>query len=136
MAEETQPPRRPGPRSRGELLDHWNALAVNLTNHLDDLPHAAPDLTTFQATLQRIQMSVAESQLLEARKVDLVRIRKEDMRLARDLRNRLVAQVQGKLGTASEMLREFGVKPRKRRFRRKPQEEPASEPAPAAIKIT
>ncbi len=48
---------------------------------------------------------------------------------ATELRNRLAAQLQGRFGPSSERLLEFALKPRKRRFRRKPREEaPPAEP--------
>ena len=56
------------------------------------------------------------------------------MQAATELRNRLAANIQGRFGPSSERLIEFAIKPRKRRFRRKPKEEtPPPEPSTSII---
>jgi hypothetical protein len=131
---EPAPKRRPGPRSVPELATRSKALATNLRPHLAEMPHLAALHGELERVVARIEASIAEQDTLAARIRGLITARAEEMLQGRDVRNRLAAQLQGQFGLTSDELRGFGLKPRKRKLRRKPQEEvPPPEPEePAA----
>ncbi len=113
--------------SMREQFARFQSLASNLRTHLAELPGLAANHTAFEELVGRIQASLAEQDVLASRTSDLIRTREQDMKLALELRHRLAGQLQGQFGTTSERLREFGVKPRRRRSRRKAPEAPPPE---------
>ena len=115
--------RRTGPGSLGETMAVWKALASNAKTVLDEMPHVAADHKAFEEAIAKVEASMAEQDILSARATALVHLRREDVARARSLRNKVVAQLQGRFGTESEKLREFGLKPRKRKVKPKPLEE-------------
>lgn len=116
------------PGSMREQFARFQALASNLQAHLVELPGLAANHTAFEELVGRIQASLAEQDVLASRTSDLIRTREQDMKQALELRHRLAGQLQGQFGTTSERLREFGLKPRRRRPRRKPTAPPPEEP--------
>jgi hypothetical protein len=122
--------RRTGPGSLGETVAVWKALASNARTVLADMAHVVPDHTAFEESIAKVEASMAEQDILSARATALVHLRREDVARARSLRNKVVAHLQGKFGTESEKLREFGLKPRKRKVKPRPVEEEPEKPEP------
>jgi hypothetical protein len=111
--------------SMREQFARFQSLASNLRTQLAELPGLAANHASFEEVVGRIQVSLAEQDVLASRTSDLIRSREQDMKLAVELRHRLAGQLHGEFGTTSERLREFGLKPRRRRTRRKSPEAPA-----------
>jgi hypothetical protein len=114
-----------------ERFARFQSLASNLRPRLPEMPALADNHAAFEELVVRIQASLAEQDVLASRTSELIRTREEDMKQALELRHRLAGQLQGHFGTGSEKLREFGIKPRRRRSRRK-SETPAPEEPVAA----
>jgi hypothetical protein len=146
-ATEPVPPsrnRRAGPKSVAETAREWKTLLTNVRSHLPDMPHLAADLAELERLLASVESSVAEQTDLKGRIGLLARGRVVELEQGRELRRRLVAQLQGRFGAKSEALRGFGIKPRKRsrtmkQIEGEPQapepEEPEPEPSPTVVKI-
>ncbi len=110
----------------------WILLNDALKQRLPEMP----DLAEGQAQLEQL---IIEAQSLASRQAELrgelskvQRQRKEAEAAGEELRQRLFAAVQYKLGFKDEDLQAFGVKPRKRR-RKAASPAPAPE-APATVK--
>jgi hypothetical protein len=113
-----------------DIFIRWDKLAANIRPYLADMPQATADHSRFDALLTRIRTSFHEQEVHTRRIAELIRLRKDDMVEARDLRNRLTAQLQGRFGLDSERLLEFAIKPRKRAARRKVKDDQAPLPEP------
>jgi hypothetical protein len=111
--------RRNGPKSLGETMSSWEALSTTAKSQLADNPRAASDQAAFEALIAEIKVANAEQEGLNAKLRDSIRGRQEMAKQARLLRNHLVSHLQSKLGPESELLREFGLRPKGRRVRRK-----------------
>ncbi len=98
-------------------LTRWRKLAGGVRNNLCDLAHAAEHNAELHRLADEILRSAGEQQALTARLRGLVQERRAKVHRARDLRARLAAAVTGCYGPYSDKLREFGLKPRKRRRR-------------------
>lgn len=106
------------------------SLAQNVAANLTEMPDLAANHTAFEQLVNRIRDSLAEQDAISARLSQLIGARREDMKLATEMRLRLAGQIQGHLGTANERLKEFGIKPRRQRLRRKGTTPAPEEPAP------
>lgn len=135
MAEEKETEEKPrtrpgGPGSMNDIFIRWDKLATNMRHYLPEMPHVATDHAELETLLARIRNSFSEQEIHTRRIAELIGGRKADMQAATELRNRLAANLQGRFGPSSERLLEFAIKPRKRRFRRKPKEETPPPPEP------
>jgi hypothetical protein len=138
---------RPISKSIAATATHWRTLANNLRDALPDMPHLAAEHAEFERLVARVESSLAEQNILQGRISVLIRGRVVDLEQGRELRSRLTAQLQGRFGSKSEALRQFGIKPRKRSKTRKQIEgepqvpepekpEPENpEPTPTIVKI-
>ncbi len=106
------------------------ALAQNIAANLTEMPDLAANHTSFDQIVNRIRDSLAEQDAIGARLSQLISARREDLREAQEMRRRLSGQIHGHLGTATERLKEFGIKPRRPRPRRKAAPPAPEEPAP------
>ena len=132
MTTPTKPQRRRnGPKSNGETLTVFEALSTTAKSQLADNPQAAADQAAFAEHIANIKAANAEQDSLTAKLRDSIKTRQELMREARILRNHLVAHLQSKFGPDSEMLREFGLRPKGLR-RKSTADTPAPVPAPEA----
>jgi len=96
-------------------LTRWRKLVAGVQRHLGVLAYTAEHNTQLEMLADEILHSASEQRVLTHRLRALVRERGEKVRQARELRNRLAAAVMGHYGPCSDNLREFGLKPRKRR---------------------
>jgi hypothetical protein len=122
--------RRPGRKSIAEKASVWKTLASNVRDRLPDMPQLADENAEFERLIGRIESSLVQQNTLRAEIGVLIRSRAVDLELARASRSRLVALIQGRLGTTTEELRGFGLKPRKRSRIRKQIEGEPSPPEP------
>jgi hypothetical protein len=109
----------PAPRNRTltSLLIRWRILTEAVKDHLADLPYAAAQNARLDKLVAEILSSAAEQKALTARLRVVIREREAKVEQARDLRSRLTAAVIGRYGPRSEKLKEFGLKPQRRRKR-------------------
>jgi len=106
------------PMSFKESLVAWRTMADNVAEHLDEMPHLRKLQESLAALVEHAQALLGESQLYESKLRDTNRRRMDAFVAGRELRNRLVASLQGTLGQKNERLIEFGVAPRPRHARR------------------
>jgi len=134
-AEPELPRVRPISKSVAATATNWRTLVNNIREHLPDIPHLTAEHAEFERLVVRVESSLAEQNTLQGRISVLIRGRVVDLEQGREMRSRLVALLQGRLGSKSESLRLFGLKPRKRSKTRKqiegePQMPEPEEPAP------
>jgi hypothetical protein len=106
------------PKSIEESLLDWRQMLDNLAPHLDEMPQLRPLHEAFEALLAEAGALQNERYLHASRLREVNRKRRDAHAAGRELRNRVVASLQGALGSKSEQLIEFGVKPRPRDARR------------------
>ncbi len=107
------------PKSIRESLVDWQQMLDNLAPRLGELPHLRPLHDDLAALLAAATALETERSRQEARLREVNHERQLSHRQGRDLRNRLVAGLQGTFGPESEELIEFGIKPRPREVRRR-----------------
>jgi len=107
----------PYPKDQGlaSQLIRWRILTEAVQDHLGDMPYVAQNNTQLDKLVAEILSSVAEQKALTARLRVVVRQREAKVAQARDLRSRIASAVVGQYGACSEKLKEFGLKPQKRR---------------------
>ena len=115
----TKHKRRQGTKSFGEKIAKWEAMSTAAKPHLTDNPQAVTDQAAFEAVIGQIKTLAAEQESLTAQVRDATRSRQMAETQALRLRNHLASHLQSKFGPDSEMLREFGLRPKGRRVRRK-----------------
>ncbi|HXO18996.1 MAG TPA: hypothetical protein VOA87_03630 [Thermoanaerobaculia bacterium] len=120
----------------------WEALSTKVKANLTDLPQATDDQTAMDQVISQLKAFQGQEENIS----EQLRKANGDRRLAVaqgvKLRNRLIAHVQGKYGVEDEKVLDFGIRPRNRRFRRKPRTtvqppaaqlaSPTTAPAPAS----
>ena len=107
------------PRSIRESLVDWQQMLDNLAPRLAELPHLLPLHTELAALVAAATALESERSIQEARLREVNHERTVAHTQGRDLRNRLVAGLQGTFGPESEQLIEFGINPRPRNARRR-----------------
>ncbi len=112
-----------GINSLADKLKLWQQLRAGTGRLLDDLPHLRPEVTTFETELRDLVAIDEEHAATTARLRELTRRRAEAQVRVRGLRNRIAATLQGHYGPESDTLIEYGIAPRRRRPRRKPEPE-------------
>ncbi len=114
-------------QSLAEKFSRWGVTASNLREHLEEMPHVAPDL-------EEMEQKVSEARALESQQEELRgRAREVSGRLqelakeGEKLRSRLRSHLQAKFGPVSEDLRKFGFSPRRIPRRTRSTETPGPE---------
>jgi chromosome segregation ATPase len=122
-------------QSFAEKLSRWTVTASNLREHLEEMPHVAPDLEAMDKMISEAR--ALESQL-EGIRGQAREVGARLQELAKDgekLRSRLRSHLQAKFGSTSESLVKFGFRPRRTPSRTRTPEEPAPEgPGPVITK--
>lgn len=93
-------------------------LSDTLKVHLDQFPHLVGESQDLDELLGDLKGLSNEQQALKGRSREISRLRLEAEQRSQELRSRIVAQLQGKLGFSNETLLAFGVNPRKTTRRR------------------
>lgn len=115
-----------------KTISHCELLNMTLKPQLEELPHLKEESTDLDALIGELKGLDQEQQTLKGRLSEITRLRQEAELRGQQLRSRIVAQLQGKLGFKNENLTAFGITPRKRVIRRRPNAKPpidAPEPA-------
>jgi len=136
----TTPPTTPSPANpakgplRGQTtlaaeIDRWQALADNLAPQVDQMPGIKEQFVQFQAML--VEAKTLRNQLNTLRANTAAALLQRDQLLVDggDLFTRLSLGLQSVHGPRNPRLKEFGLKPRKKRTGR-PRTTPASTPPP------
>ena len=100
-------------------------LSTTLKAYLDQMPHLKEEAATLDVLIVDLKGYSNEQEAIRGRSREITRLRKDAEKRSLELRSRIAAQLQGKLGFSSETLMAFGITPRKttRRRRAKPSEE-------------
>ncbi|HEV2855047.1 MAG TPA: hypothetical protein VHC97_19800 [Thermoanaerobaculia bacterium] len=100
-------------QSFAEKLSRWSVTASNLREHLEEMPHVAPDLGEMDRVVSEARALENQQEALrgQAREVSakLLELAKEGEKL----RSRLRSHLQAKFGPTSENLLKFGFSPRR-----------------------
>jgi hypothetical protein len=99
---------------------------------LAGMPHLSGEHAELASFLDEVKtLNVRQSDLTGALRQVTRQRRAAELR-GQDLRSRVAAQIRGKLGFTNEELLKFGIAPRRKSQRRKPEDPPATPTAPAA----
>jgi hypothetical protein len=122
--------------SSAEKFSRWGVTVVNVREHLEELPHVAPDLEEMERKLIRAREleGLQESLRGQAREItaELIKLAREGEKLRSRLRSHLVA----KFGATSETMVKFGFRPLRPPRRIRVVEKPASQDPPATTPQT
>jgi hypothetical protein len=102
-------------RNYKKTLGDWQVLYDNLTPRLPDMPQVTGDHTTLATILGQARDLQNRQEAAAAQLRDLNQQRREILTLGGDHTSRLAFTLKGILGSKSEKLIEFGVKPLPRR---------------------
>lgn len=100
-------------------LGEWQVLYDNLTPRLPDMPHLTTDHTSLATVLGQARDLENRQELANSALRDVNQQRRDILQEGNDLQSRLSSGLRGSLGSKSEKLIEFGVKPRPRKARRR-----------------
>jgi hypothetical protein len=106
-------------------------LNETLKPKLAEMPHLAQESADIDGLLTEVKSLDREQETLTGRLREIVRLRRAAEKRGYELRSRVAAQIQGKLGFTNENLRAFGITPRKVE-RKKPGEKKKAPPAVAS----
>ncbi|HXO22602.1 MAG TPA: hypothetical protein VOA87_21985 [Thermoanaerobaculia bacterium] len=123
-----RPPKQTGIKTLNNQVNTWVKLATHVRANLTDMPQAGDDLAAFEQAVAHVQDMGNQEQAFTAQLRAAKGSRIQGVLDGIKLRNRLAAHVAAKYGPENEKLLEFGLRPRNRRFRRKP---PAAAQPPA-----
>jgi hypothetical protein len=116
-----------------KIITQSELLNATLKPQLTDMPHLKQDSDDLDQIVTNTKSLDQEQQTLKGRLREITRLRKEAEQSSNNLRSRVVAQLQGKLGFTNENLLSYGITPRKR-TRKKPAKQdpppPVVTPAP------
>lgn len=114
-----------------KIVTDCELLNSTLKPQLTELPHLQDESTGLDTLIVEAKTLLNEQEVLRGRLREITRLRREAELRSQDLRSRIVAQLQGKLGFTNENLLGYGIVPRKR-VRKKPETKkpPAATPAP------
>jgi hypothetical protein len=97
--------------SSAEKFSRWGVTAVNVREHLEEIPHVAPDLEDMEGKLLRAREleGLQESLRGQAREItaELRKLASEGEKV----RSRMRAHLVAKFGFTSETLVKFGFRP-------------------------
>ena len=111
--------------SQQKTVAFCELLSSTLKTFLDEMPHLQQEVATLDGLIVELKGFGNEQEAIRGRSREITRLRNDAEKRSLDLRSRIVAQLQGKLGFSNESLMAFGITPRKttRRRRAKPPEE-------------
>jgi hypothetical protein len=115
---------------------NWEHMSGKVKPLLEEFPETAPLQVALEGHITDAKGLLSEQEDLKARLRKSVRLRQEVEKNGEDIKNRLAAALQAKLGFRDEALIGFGIPVRTRRRRKPPVEvkkgaAPAAPPAPA-----
>lgn len=117
-----------------KTISYCELLNAKLRQLLEEMPHLSEESEGLGTTIVELKGLSNEQEDLKGRLREMTRRRREAERRSMELRSRIVAQLQGKLGFTNENLLAFGINPRKPRRRRSTQ--PPEETLAASAKPT
>lgn len=103
-----------------KTISYCELLNMTLKPQLEELPHLKEESDGLDALIVELKGLDQEQQTLKGRLSEITRLRQEAELRGQQLRSRIAAQLQGKLGFKNENLTAFGITPRKRVIRRRP----------------
>jgi chromosome segregation ATPase len=118
-----------------KIVAFCELLSAKLKLLLGEMPHLKEESESLDGMIVELKGLSHEQEDLKGRLREMTRLRREAEQRSQELRSRIVAQLQGKLGFTNENLIAFGINPRKTRRRRAtqpPEETPAADVKPAA----
>lgn len=111
-----------------KTISHCELLNMTLKPQLEELPHLKEESTDLDSLIVELKGLDQEQQTLRGRLQEITRLRQEAELRGQQLRSRIAAQLRGKLGFTNENLTAFGIIPRKRVIRRRPNAKPPIDP--------
>lgn len=118
-------------QSSAEKFSRWAVTASNLREHLEEMPHVAPDLEAMDGMIAEARTLESQQEALRGQAREISAQLQELAKNGDKLRSRLRSHLQAKYGPTSEALLKFGFRPR-RTPRRAPSTEAPKVPAPVA----
>ena len=116
--------------SQQKTTAYCELLSTTLKAFLDQVPHLKEESATLDVLIVELKSLSNEQEAIRGRSREVTRLRKGAEKRSQELRSRIVAQLQGKLGFSNESLMAFGITPRKtvrrRRATKPPEETPAA----------
>jgi hypothetical protein len=97
-----------------KIVSLTELLNSTLKQQLTEMPHLKGESEDLDKLITEVKALDQEQETLRGRLKEIVRLRQDAERRGTDLRSRVAAQLQGKLGFTNENLLGFGIKPRKR----------------------
>lgn len=111
-----------------KTISYCELLNMTLKPQLEELPHLKGESDDLDALIVELKGLDQEQQTLKGRLREITRLRQEAELRGQQMRSRIAAQLQGKLGFKNENLTAFGIIPRKRVIRRRPTTKPPIDP--------
>ena len=118
-------------QSSAEKFSRWAVTASNIREHLEEMPHVAPDLEAMDGMIAEARTLASQQEALRGQAREVGAQLRELSKNGEKLRSRLRAHLQAKFGPTSESLVKFGFRPR-RTPRRGPVTEAPEKPAPTS----
>ena len=110
-----------------KIVTMADLLNETLKPKLAEMPHLTQESQDIDSLLTEVRGLDREQETLTGRLREIVRLRKAAEKRGYELRSRVAAQIQGKLGFTNENLRAFGITPRKAE-RKKPSQKKQGPP--------
>lgn len=117
-----------------KIVAYCELLESKLTPLLPEMPHLKDESESLGVLVGELKGLSHEQEDLKGRLREMTRRRREAERKSQDLRSRIAAQIQGKLGFSNENLIAFGIIPRKTVRRRRATKPPEEAPSAGAKK--
>jgi chromosome segregation ATPase len=112
-----------------KLIADWDLLNTALQSHLTDLPFLKDKAAELDALVAEAKEMDTQQQDLRGALQETVRQRQELEKRGKDLHLRVAALLRGSLGFDNQKLLGFGLKPRRPRRKKTPEDAPAPEPS-------
>jgi len=112
-----------------KTISFCELLSATLKPQLDEFPHLREESVSLDGVIIELRDLDTEQQALRGRLKEIVHLRQDAESRGQNLRSRIVAQIQGKLGFTNENLYAFGITPRKTTRRRRAADTKAEERA-------
>ncbi len=112
-----------------KFISDWELLNTALQPHLADMPFLTDKARDLEALIAEAKTMDVKQQDLRGTLQETVRHRKGLEKQGKDLQGRIAAMLRGNLGFENQTLLGFGIKPRRPRRKKTPQE---PTPPPAA----
>jgi hypothetical protein len=112
-----------------KLIADWELLHTALQSHLTDLPFLKDKADEIEALIAEAKGMDSKQQDLRGALQETVRQRQALEKRGKDLHLRTAALLRGSFGFDNQTLLGFGLKPRRPRRKKMPDDTPAPEPA-------